>query len=60
MIKYWDGLFFALFWTAAMYRWNPPLDLVPTLILIVAGALGGVLFHLGMRRYLSFIKRRSA
>lgn len=49
MTRYWDGAFFAVFWTVAMLAWNWPVDVVPALILAACGALAGVLFHLAMR-----------
>jgi hypothetical protein len=48
IMRYWDGIFFGVFWTLGMLWWNWPLEVAPTIILVVCGAVAGVLFHLIM------------
>jgi hypothetical protein len=48
MIRYWNGILFALLWTSIMMAWSWPLTPAHALILAVCGALTGVAFHLIM------------
>ena len=48
------SIFFAVFWTAAMYWSNAygdtaPMGVAGTIILMITGALAGYLWYLGMR-----------
>ena len=49
MMRYWDGIFFAVLWTLGMLLWAWPPALAQTVILAVCGALAGIAFHLMMR-----------
>ena len=53
------SLGFAVAWIALMWWWNAPLDTVPAAILIVAGAIAGLLWYLMMGWWLKYSNRRS-
>jgi hypothetical protein len=42
---------FAVLWTVFMLWWNAPMDTAKVVILAISGALAGVLWYWGMRRF---------
>lgn len=45
MIRYWNGICFAILWTLAMVLWSWPVAPAKAVILTVCGVLAGVAFH---------------
>jgi hypothetical protein len=46
------SVLFAVLWTAGMLWWNAPLDVAETVILVVAGAIAGLLWYFAMRLFM--------
>jgi hypothetical protein len=49
MIRYWNGILFAILWTLGMMIWSWPLTMAHAIILTVCGALAGAMFHVVMQ-----------
>jgi hypothetical protein len=47
------AILFAVLWTAGMLWWNAPLDTVEIVMLVIAGALAGVMWYFAMRFYVT-------
>jgi phosphate/sulfate permease len=48
MIRYWNGILFAILWTLAMTALAWPVSTAKAVILAVCGAMAGAAFHLMM------------
>ncbi len=51
------SLAFALLWVAGMLWWNGPMSTARAVVLIVVGALAGLLWYLGMRLWMTWFVR---
>jgi hypothetical protein len=48
---------FAVLWTAGMIWWNSPMETAGAVILMIAGALAGLLWYFGMRFWMTRFMR---
>ena len=55
-----SSVFFAVLWTALMMWWAAPLDLPEVVILVVAGSLAGLIWHLLYGRWYRWYVARCA
>jgi hypothetical protein len=52
------SLGFAIAWTAFMWLWNAPLDTAGAVILVISGAIAGLLWYWGMNWWLKYSGRQ--
>jgi hypothetical protein len=52
-----SSLLFAVLWIAGMMWWNAPLATAEIVMLVVAGAIAGVLWHYFMGKYMNWMQK---